>query len=471
MMTKSINHLFGLLIVISFFSTDLVSQCDTWNGKPNVDELTDAHTVYRGLVKSEDYAGAEEYWTQVYEAAPAADGKRDFHFTDGAKIYVNKFKNASDDAQKKEFADRVEQFYNEAIACYDAGTLTSKRGKEQAISTLYSKMGYDMYYSLRSPYSKVLEAYEKSLESGGAETSYAIVTPLSSVAVYQFQKGLIDKAKALKVYQDLEKLCLDKAGHKYEAYYKQAFGAMKGEYKKVESEVFDCEYFVNDFQKRFGDDPNELEYEQLKSIIVTLKRQGCVEGVAYLDKFENTFKSQTGAINAQKQAEFEANNPGMVANKLYKAGDFEGAITKYKEAIKNEKDADQKASYHFSLASIIFRKKKLYSEARREARKAADLRPGWGQPYALVGDMYSTSARNCGDSWNQSLAVLSAIEKWQTALRLELDPQVKDATRKKIVAYQKSKPAREDGFMQGVKPGDKQTVGCWIKETVTISYK
>ncbi|MDG2448648.1 MAG: hypothetical protein P8M34_03390, partial [Saprospiraceae bacterium] len=141
------------------------------------------------------------------------------------------------------------------------------------------------------------------------------------------------------------------------------------------------------------------------------------------------------------------------------------------EAIKNESDADQKASYHFSLASIIFRKKKQYSEARREARKAADLRPGWGQPYALVGDMYSTTARNCGDSWNQSLAVIAAIEKWQTALRLELDPQVKDATRKKVVAYQKSKPAREDGFMQGVKPGDKQTVGCWIKETVSISYK
>ena len=471
MMTKKINQILGLLIVISFFSTDLISQCETWNGNPNVDELTDAHTVYRGLVKSEDYAGAEEYWKQVYEAAPAADGKRDFHFTDGAKIYVNKFKTASDDAQKKEFASRVEEFYNEAIACYDAGSLTSKRGKEQAISTLYSKMGYDMYYSLRSPYSKVMEAYEKSLEFGGAETSYAIVTPLSSVAVYQFQKGLIDKAKALKVYQDLERLCLDKEGHKYEAYYKQAFGAMKGEYKKVESEVFDCEYFVQDFTKRFGDDPNALEYEQLKSIIVTLKRQGCTAGVAYLDKFESTFKAQTSAINAQKQAEYEANNPGILANKLYKAGDFDGAMDKYREAIKGESDARQKANYHLSLAVILFRKKNEFSLARREARKAAELRPEWGQPYGLVGDMYSTSARNCGDSWNQSLAVLAAIEKWQTALRLELDPQVKEATKKKIVTYQKSKPAREDGFMQGVKPGDKQTVGCWVKETVTVSYK
>ena len=469
MKTKRIN-LFGLLLAVSLLSNDLISQCETWNGKDNVDELTDAHTVYRGLIKSEDFASAEEYWQKVYDQAPAADGKRDFHFTDGAKIYVNKFQNASSDAEKKEFAAKVEQFYNEAIFCYEAGTLTSKRGKDMAIATIYSKLGYDMYYSLRSPYSKVLEAYEKALELGGAETSYAVVTPMASVAVYQFEKGQIDKAQALKVYQDLEKLCLEKEGHKYEAYYKQAYGAMKGEYKKVERDVFDCEYFINDFKGRFGDDPNALEYEQLKSIIVTLKRQGCTGTEEYLAKFETVFKAQTGAINAQKQAEYEANNPGILANKLYKAGDFDGAIEKYRDAIKNEDDVVQKATYHYSIAVILFRKKKLYSEARREARKAADLNPEWGKPYDLVGDMYSTTARNCGDSWNQSLAVLAAIEKWQTAVRLGLDPEVATQTKRKIANYRSSKPNKEEGFMKGVKPGDRQTVGCWIKETVSISY-
>ncbi len=470
-MQNRIILLLGLLLAIFFTSTHLFSQCETWNGKPNFDELTDAHTVYRGLVKSSDFASAEEYWLKVYEAAPAADGKRDFHFTDGAKIYVNKFKNATSEDQKKDFSAKIAGFYFDAIACYKSGVLTSKRGKELAISTLYTKLANDMYYSLRSPYSDVLSTYEKALDSGGSETSYGIVTPLSTVAVYQFQKGLIDKAKALQVYESLEALCSGNEDHKYATYYSQALGAMKGEYKKIEKDVFDCDYFVNDFTGRFGEDPNALKYEELKSIIVTLKRQGCTSANAYLAKFENTFKQQTGSINAQKQAQFEANNPGMIAKKRYDGGDYDGAIDKYREAIREESDAKQKASYHFSIASILFRKKKEYSNARREARKAAEVRPGWGRPYSLVGDMYSTTARNCGDSWNQSLAVLAAIEKWQGALSLEMNDASRSQAQKKILTYQKSKPLKEDGFMKGIKPGDKQKVGCWIKETVKVYYK
>jgi len=464
-------YLLGLLMAVILLSTEMYAQCDTWNGADNMDELTDAHTVYRGLIKSEDYASAEEYWQKVYDAAPAADGKRDFHFTDGAKIYINKYKNAADDAQKKEYADKAISFYNEAVACYEAGTLSSKRGKEAAIATLYSKMGYDMYYSLRSPYSKVMEAYEKSLELAGDDASYGIVTPLATVAVYQFQKGLIDKAKALEVYEKLTALCSNKEGHKYQAYYDQALGAMKGEYDKVKKEVFDCEYFIQDFQSRFGDDPNAVDYEKLKSIIVSLKRQGCTGSEPYLAKFESVFKQKTGAINAQKQATFEANNPGLLAKKAYDAGDFDGAIAKYNEAIANESNAKQKASYHFSIASILFRKKKSYSAARAEARKAMQVRPDWGRPYSLLGDMYSTTARNCGDSWNQSLAVLAAIAKWKKAISLDLDANVAQQTRKKISTYNQSKPLKEDGFMQGIKAGDKQKVGCWIGETVSVSYR
>jgi hypothetical protein len=176
-------------------------------------------------------------------------------------------------------------------------------------------------------------------------------------------------------------------------------------------------------------------------------------------------------VHAERQAEFEANNPGVMAKKMYDSGDYSGAIAKYREAISGEMNPSQKAGYHFTLASILFRKMNKYGEARSEALKAAELRPEWGRPYVLLGDMYSTSARNCGDSWNQSLAVLAAIEKWSYAKNKELDPETLANVNKKIGTYQKSKPAKEDGFMQGIKPGSKQTVGCWIGETVTVSYR
>ena len=70
-----------------------------------------------------------------------------------------------------------------------------------------------------------------------------------------------------------------------------------------------------------------------------------------------------------------------------------------------------------------------------------------------MGDMYSSSARNCGDAWNQSLAVLAALAKWRKAKSLQLEPAELQSINKKIATYQKSKPDKEEGFMKGIKPG------------------
>ena len=471
MMATKFKNFLGLLFILAFASNELTAQCETWNGKENMDEITDWHAVYRDFVRAKDFDDAVEYWSKVYAAAPAADGKRDFHFTDGAKIYVYKFSNATDDAKKKEYSNKVLELYNEAISCYESGAITTKSTKNKALSTLYVKMANDMYYTLRTPYDQVLSAYDKALELGGPDASYGIVNPMATVAVYQFQKGKIDKHRAVAIHAKLKELCSNKEGHKYAAYYEQSLGAMKGEYSKIKTEVFDCAYFVEDLKGKYGADVKDISYEDIKVLVVTLKRQGCVAGEPYLDALEASYSSQSGAINAQRQAEFEASNPGMMAKKMYDSGDFQGAINKYRQALGSESDPTQIAGYQFSIASILFRKMKKYGEARKEALKAAASRPGWGRPYVLLGDMYSTTARNCGDPWNQSLAVLAALEKWRYAKSQELDSATAEQVNRKLSTYQKSKPAKEEGFMKGIKPGTKQKVGCWIGETVTVSYK
>jgi len=72
-------------------------QCATWMGNPDEGAITDAHTIYRGHMKSKEFDAAYEFWKKAYDAAPAADGKRDFHFTDGIKIYKHKLENAATD--------------------------------------------------------------------------------------------------------------------------------------------------------------------------------------------------------------------------------------------------------------------------------------------------------------------------------------------------------------------------------------
>ena len=123
----------------------------------------------------------------------------------------------------------------------------------------------------------------------------------------------------------------------------------------------------------------------------------------------------------------------------------------------------------FSKASIQGRKLKKYSAARATAREAAKLRPNYGRPYMLIGDLYATSAGKCGDSWNQRLAIIAAIDKYNYAK--SIDPTVAEEAGKKVSKYRSSLPDSNDGFMRGVKAGDTQKVGCWIGESVKVRYK
>lgn len=472
---KSIGKfLFGLIILILTSNTTF-AQCETWIGKPNEDDITTWHSVYRPYVKSEDYASAFEYWEQAYEAAPAADGKRDFHYTDGIKIYKDMFTKESDDGKKKVYAEKILDLYDEAIACYADRIIKRKCVTDDCynnfISGFYGRKGYDMYYTLRSPYSEVLKAFDNALEYGANNSEYLIVAPMASAAVYQYEKEKIDKTRAREVHDKLLALCESKAAtdHKYAAYYRQAKGAMVGEFAKVKYEIFDCAYHKEDNMEEYEKNKNSPSFA--KDLFNKLKILGCDQSDPFMKELERKWSSYAVQENARRKAQFEASNPGMMAKKAYDAGDFQGAINKYREAIRNEIDPSQKASYHFSIASILFRKMKKYGEARNEARKAAELRPGWGRPYAQMGDMYSSSARNCGDAWNQSLAVLAALAKWRKAKSLQLEPAELQSINKKIATYQKSKPDKEEGFMKGIKPGTRQKVGCWIGESVAVSYR
>ena len=86
----------------------------------------------------------------------------------------------------------------------------------------------------------------------------------------------------------------------------------------------------------------------------------------------------------------------------------------------------------------------------------------------LIGDMYATSSRNCGDAWNQRLAVLAAIDKYARAKAVDEDFAREASSR--IAKYSTSRPEKGDAFMRGFTNGSQVKVGCWINETVTLNF-
>lgn len=462
-----------LFIGLLIFGLNISAQCLTWNEQPNKDELEGDHSVYRQALKNDDFKTAIVAWEKVYKAAPAADGNRDFHYMDGIKINKYLLGQATDEAKKTEIKATILRLYDEAISCYESRGISMKCGTDDCYNAklgfLHGRKGYDMYYELNSPYSKNLVAFEKAVSLGGNETEYIVMVPYASIVVYQFEKELMDKAQARSVHTALNEIADFNIANneKYSAYYQQAKDAMNATFAKIERDIFDCEYFKNKLRPEYTADPENPDV--IKKILGILKGQGCTPGDPFYDELDNKWKKYASAENAKIQAEFEANNPSMMAKKLYDEGNYDGAVQKYSEAIDGEIDNEKKASYLFSKASILFRKLNRYSEARSTAYEAAKLKPNWGRPYTLIGDMYGTSARSCGDSWNQRLAIIAAIDKYNYAK--SIDPEEADEASRRINQYSRSLPDQSEGFMKGIKAGDSANVGCWIGESVRVRYK
>ncbi len=462
-----------IALILTFFSVNVFAQCESWEGSAKQTEGEEAHSIYRQALKGKDFATAYEYWQIAYDIAPAADGKRDYHYTDGVALYVNMFKTETDEAKKAEYIEKIDMLYDKAIACYNSKSISLKCGDtdecyQKRIGYLQGRRAYEMFYSLNAPYGKNLEVIDSAIEAAGMDSEYIVFDPLSRIVVWQFQKGKMDKAQALAYYQKMEEIAQHNIinNESLSASYEQAWQAAQAQYRAIEKDIFDCEYFKPILNEEYQDDPSNPDV--IKSVLVRLKRRGCPDDDPMVQEIDGVWQTYAAKVNAQKQAEFEANNPGVLAKKMYDQGDFEGAANKYQEAINNETNPDTKAKYLLGLASIKFRKLAQYGEARRLAKEAASLKANWGRPYMLIGDMYAKSAKNCGDSWNQRLAIIAAMDKYSYAK--SIDPAVSDEANSRLSRYSSSLPDKNEGFMRGVKAGQSVSVGCWIGESVKVRY-
>lgn len=464
------------ITLISFFSAflsapHLVAQCETWNNSPDKDAAENAHSNYRSALKMNDFALAYSEWQKAYEIAPAADGLRDFHYMDGIKIYKEQLKNAADEAKKKELIANILELYDQAAECYasaaiqlkdcDAACQTQKSGQ------ILGRKGFDMFYEFNANYPENLAVFEECLDRSNNDVEYIVFEPTANIIVYQFQNGKIEAEKVRELHEKLVKAADYgiENNEQYKAYYESSKARMMAKFSEIESDVFDCDYFKSKLIPQYEEKPNDPDV--VKYVYNKLLQEGCPKEDPFLAKLQASYEEYAKEENARLEAEFEAANPGVLANRLYREGDFDNAIIKYKEALEKEEDQDKRAQYYFNIASIEFRKLGQLQSARSNALKAAELREGWGGPYLLIGDIYADAAKACGgDAWGQRIVILAALDKYLYAR--SIDEAVATEANRKIGIYNANRPSKDDAFMRGHKEGDVLSTGCWIGEQTKL---
>lgn len=447
------------------------AQCDTWNDSPMKEEAENAHTNYRSALKMKDFELAYTEWQKAYDIAPAADGLRDFHYMDGIKIFKEQLKSETDDAQRKEKISNILALYDQAVQCYESGAIKLKdcddACQKQKAGQVLGRKAFDMFYEFNSPYPENLAAFERSLDLSNNDVEYIVFEPSANILVYQFQNGKIEAEKVRELHEKLVQAADYgiENNEKYKAYFESSKARMLAKFSEIESDVFDCDYFKSKLVPMYEEKPDDPDV--VKYVYNKLLQEGCPKEDPFLAKMQSSYEEYAAEENAKMQAEFEAKNPGVVASRLYKEGDFEGAISKYEQALESEEDKDKQAQYYLNIASIEFRKLKKLQSARSNALKAAELRSGWGNPYLLIGDIYADAANSCGgDAFGARVVILAALDKYLRAR--SIDESVATEANRKISIYNANRPNKDDAFMRGHKEGDVLSTGCWIGEKTKL---
>lgn len=450
----------------------LTAQCESWVGSRLQEDAENAHSIYRQALKTEDFTLAMQYWEQAYKIAPAADGHRDYHYTDGVDLYKQLYRNTTDPALKEEYKNTILRLYDEAITCYrnkaiKPDCLTEECYNEK-IGYLLGRKGYDMFYDLQIPYNRNLDVLKEAIETGKNTCEYIIFYPVAYIVVERFKAGKMTAEEARYFHI----ACNDIADYNiannqaFGMYYEQAKQAMNGIFAQIESDIFDCDFFKEKYEPQY--EGNSEDPELIRKILSVLRKEGCPEDDEFVIELDAAWKKYATEKNAGITAELEKTNPALAGNRLIREEKFEEAAKKYEEAIDQEKDPLLKADYLYTLATIQFGHLNQYYSARSNARRAASLKPGWGKPYLLIGDMYAKTARSCGDSWNQRLAVLAAIDQYAKAKSMDAESAGKAQSR--MNKLYGSMPNKDDAFMRGYKEGQTFKVGCWIEETVSLRF-
>lgn len=465
---KVLRISFIAFVLLSFSSASLMAQCETWNDSPKKEEAENAHVLYRGVVKGKDAAELEQLspeefnmaynnWKKAYDIAPAADGQRPSHYSDGRNLLKVKYKRATNEAEKKEIAAKILELYDQQAQCYENEAY------------LMGRKAFDMFYWPEYGYREsTYEAFKKALELGGMDSEYILLEPMAQILVYFYKSDKVDQMEAQRVYTQLEEIADYNVenNERFGQYYESSKARMSAHFKEIEDEVFDCAYFKKKLLPQYEENKDSLKIIQY--VYVKLRQQGCDTTEAKMMEIRSTYEALAARINADLEVERRKNNPCYDASQLQQEGEYSRALARYEECLETTTDAEARAQVYYSIASIKLYRQNNAGGAVSAARQAASLKSGWGRPYLLIGDAYAKMGRNC-DDWESRLAVLAAIEKY--AYARSIDPEVADDANKRIGQYSDAMPARQDGFMRGLKEGQSVPVGCGIGETVKLRFK
>lgn len=435
-----------------------LSPCAMFGDASDPDEALESHVVYRDFVKASDFSGAYEYWKIAYKLAPAADGKRDYHFTDGVKIYKDFYSKTSDEEEKDQYWKQIVELYTKAKECFPE--------KAQDYDGLKA---FDLYYHFPDRASKleIFELFTNVIDHYGKKTPAYVMNPFTDVLITLVREEKIPLERGQKyanqIMEGLNYGLSNSTGNTLKAYQiVDSYVPNRMQDLETVKGFYDCEYYLDRYYEEYKQ--NSQDCDAIRTVMSRLKWGNCSEtNEKYREVIEHYKKNCQVATKS---------GPVSAAYDCLNNAEYQCAIDNFKAAAERTDDVNKKAKYTLLIAKVYYTHLRQFSQARKYALEAAKIRSNWGAPYMLVGRLYASSGPLCGPGtgWDSQVVVWMALDMWNKAK--SVDSSVSAEANRFINQYRQYMPTKEDIFQRpNIKEGDSYYIGCWIQRSTRVRAK
>ncbi|MFT4524748.1 MAG: tetratricopeptide (TPR) repeat protein [Bacteroidia bacterium] len=438
--TKLITRSLFLIAMMAFtLPSTSVAQDDDKFG-PDPDKCKMNISLYREYFKQKNYDDALPGWRAALAICPK--GSKNIYLN-GTKLVAHMME------KEEEGSDRWNALRDTMMLVYDMriehfgqeGFVLGRKGMDQ----------YSMYDDPQVAY----ETLNKALDLLGNKMEANSCIRLFQSSLKMAKSKVIERDVVFDLYDKIIPVIdhnLTDGEEKTKKYYQKAKDIVNSNFEKIA----DCESYIALNKPKIAANPGDSVL--LLKVVKFMTKRKCTSDPFFLEASELLYKVDPSADAAYGLYE------GYVKKK-----DYGTAKTFITEAADLAVDNETKADYTFKLANLQYHAKQ-YAAARTTSNKAASLKPGWGEPYILIADMYYATARSCGSNeCDQAYGYWAAADMYSKAKNT--DSSVAGKANTGLGKCNAAFPTQEKCFFYSIEKGASVTVGGWIGVTTTARFQ
>ncbi len=437
---KKLGLLLGVLLGVCF-SVNTIAQ-----------EVTEENcqvflSTYTEFYNQKNYKDAYSPWKWCFDNCGGTEGAKRNIYIQGPRIMEAVIKER-EGAAREAAIDTLLMIYDRRIELF------GQEGKYLGNKAIYM----NKYRPNNSE--DVYNVLTRAFELTGVETDYNVLKLYMIVGLNRYNKEEIDKEAMVNLYSSISDVLAKQVELETDEAKKAKItdAATTVEELFVNSTAADCQSIISVFAPKFEAEPTNIE---LAKKIINLLRKGNSDEC----KLSDLYMKAAVLVYENEKSSSAAHAIGQA---YFKRDEADKAEQYYNEAISLEEDNAKKADMYYELG-LLYYTSKSYIKARQAARNALSAEPNYGKAYMLIGNVYASGGKDCGESSFEKKSLWwLVVDQFQKAKNV--DPSLADEANELINRYSAYYPSEQDAFWIDMKAGQTVTIGCWINETTTARF-